>query len=229
MWIASTYLASLSLVFSPTAAGADLPKISPRAAGGLAEYTRAIASFEPAGDWVLSGRGTAGVGLKLTPDGRFSFRFAEGSSSGLYRFEGGSLHLDYTNVDGIDLAKPLELKVPIDPLGHKLDVAGRVYERKGGALRGIDQTFDPTGEWRIEGRTPSDAVLQISKDGKFQFRMSIGTSEGTYKVEPGGIVLTYLAVDGAEVPTPFTLVIQTGADRNHLLVDKRSFVRSRKA
>lgn len=229
MWISSPFLASLSLVLSPVPGGSDLPKLSPRVVGGLAEYTRALSNFQPAGDWVLSGRGTGGVGLTLTPDGRFSFRFAEGSSSGLYRLDGGNIHLDYTNVDGLDLAKPLQLKVPIDPVGDRLDVAGRLYEREGGALKGIDQTFDPTGEWRIEGRTPSDAVLQISKDGKFQFRMSIGTSEGTYKVEPSGVVLTYLAVDGAEVSQPFTLVIHMGADRDHLIVDKRPFVRSRKA
>lgn len=131
----------------------------------------------------LSGKPAPSGRLALLPDGHFSLTADGATRKGTYRVDEGRLAL--VSEDGVELRGELK--------DGKATVEGLAFER--------EAPSDMAGTWttRRNGFEEKGLRMELRKDGTFRFVMAGATSEGTWAVEEGRLVLVWTKIDGESV------------------------------
>jgi hypothetical protein len=131
----------------------------------------------------LSGKAVPSSRLVLLPESRFDL-ISDGSvRHGRFRAEDGKLFL--TTDDGTELRG--------DSKGDRVTLEGLEFEREVAA--------DLKGLWTVRrnGLEEKGLRMDLKSDGKFKFSMAGATSEGTWSVADGKLVLVWSKIDDEAV------------------------------
>lgn len=131
----------------------------------------------------LSGKATPSGRLVLLAEGRFDLTSDGAVRHGKYRLEDGKLFL--TTDEGDELRG--------DTKGDHVTVEGLEFDREVAA--------DLKGLWTVRrnGLEEKGLRMDLKADGKFRFSMAGATSEGTWSVVDGKLVLVWSKIDDETV------------------------------
>jgi hypothetical protein len=159
----------------------------------------------------VAGKAVPAGRLVLLAEGKFDLDTDGSVRHGRYRTDDGRLLL--TIEDGAELRGERK--------GDKILVEGLEFERETPAeLKGL---------WTVRqnGQEQKGLKMDLKGDGKFKFSMAGATSEGTWSVVEGKLVLVWTKIDGDEVePGTVRKEVPVSEDRGWFKIDTYRYERA---
>lgn len=128
----------------------------------------------------LTGKVAPSGRLSLNAGGVFVLQADGATRHGRYKAQGS--HLSLIADDGAELAGEIK--------GERVTVEGLAFER--------ETPLDLSGAWTVHRKGVEERGLrmELRADGKFRFSMAGATSEGTWSVADGKLLLVWSKIDG---------------------------------